>query len=579
MSTCTSEKLLEQTIKLNEKYENKAEEQAAIDLLEEVRRFRIRVPVIGKFSAGKSTLINTFLDFSTPLLAEDILPETAIPSEICYGEEDAAYLYPAHVAEPPMKMDLREFRHTPVSSESNSKVRLVLKHTKLEQIPQIDLVDMPGFDSGYQAHNRILDQYLPGSSAYLLVFSIDDAVLKENMAAVLKEIMLRGKLPPLAVVVTRAGRKTEEEQAEIVEKLTTALKKYYPGSFDIYLTERDAPESADVLLNFLQELQAQYAALQDKHYHAAVISRAERICMYLQGRLRNSALSETECEEQIQRIQEEMERLRSAVAVQKEHFRNLMPRCKDLILADVEDTLRCKKSSYVQRMIKGKPVEDKLNEDVRAAVIQGVQTHFEPELREYLSQVDARIQSAVQILAACSHGGDDLGEALKTGVGAGIVAGGATAALTSTGAITSLLSSSALTAGLAASLGASAASIAIPVIGLIVGTVTAALAFVIHKARQKERAEELGRELESSVFPKILEKLSLSIETSLEETLQKAEKAIDTEIQEKQQLLQKVLEDTQVKNDREKSARALESDQIRKDLEEMEALYHEYIGA
>ena len=62
MSDCRSVQLLEQMISLNQKYENLAEVQADTALLNEVRRFRIRVPVIGKFSAGKSTLINTFLD-------------------------------------------------------------------------------------------------------------------------------------------------------------------------------------------------------------------------------------------------------------------------------------------------------------------------------------------------------------------------------------------------------------------------------------------------------------------------------------------------------------------------------------
>lgn len=579
MTICKAEQLLEWTVALHRKYENEAEAKADAALLEEVRRFRIRVPVIGKFSAGKSTLLNTFLDYSTPLLAEDILPETAIPAEICYGDTDIAYLYPAGAAEPPREMRLSEFLHTPISPQSISKVRLVLNNTNLAELPQVDLVDMPGFDSGYQDHNRILDQYLPGSSAYLLVFSIDDAVLKDTLVSVLKEVVLRKHVPPLCVVITRAGRKTEEEQTEIVDKLTASLKKYYPGSFPVYLTERDNPGGASVLLGFLQSLQAQYGELLDRHYHAAVMARSEQVCLYLQGRLRNAALSESEYGEQIQRLREEMEELRGEVTVQKERFRSSLPRCKDLILADVEDTLRRKKSGYVQRMAKGQPIEDKLNEDVRAAVIQGFQTHFEPSLQNYLLQVDTRIQSTVRLLAAPSGEGGGMGEALVAGVGAGAAASGTAAALTSSGAITSLLSSSALTAGLTMSLGTSAVAIAIPVSGAVVGALAAVLAVAARKARQRERMEELGRELESSVFPKILENLSLSVETSLEETLQKAEAAIDTEIREKQQLLQKALEDTQTKYQQEKSEKELDSEQLQTDLNEMEDLCREYAGS
>lgn len=578
MSICGSEQLLEKTILLNQRYGNEAEAKAVAVLLDQIRQFRVRVPVIGKFSAGKSTLLNTFLDYRTPLLAEDILPETAVPTEIGYGDTEVAYLYPVNNSESPQKISLYEFLHIDIAPERVSKVRLELNHSKLARVPQVDLIDMPGFDSGYRDHNRVLDEYLPGGSAYLLVFSMEEAVLTETMISILKELLLRKKEAPLCVVLTRTGRRTQEAQDEIVDKLTTALKKYYPLAFHVYRTEREEPGSADVLLDFLQELQAQYAKLLDQHYQTAVAARVERVCTYLRGRINNAALSESECEEQINRIQEEMERLRSTISTQKERFRSSLPRCKDLILADVEDTLRRKKSSYVQRLMKGRRIEDKINEDVRAAVIQGLQTHFEPGLKVYLDQVDAQIQASVRVLAVTSTEHDSMSNALKAGVGAGIAAGGTAAAFTSTGAITSLLGSSALTAGLATSLGASAASIAIPVIGIAIGALAAALTFIMSKAKAQERMEELGRELESTVFPEILENLSHSIENALEDTMQKAEAAIDAEIQEKQQLLQKALEDAQTKRSQEEVETEQESAGMRADLEEMEALYHEYVG-
>lgn len=578
MSICGSERLLEKTILINQKYENEAEVKENAALLDKIRQFRIRVPVIGKFSAGKSTLLNTFLDYRTPLLAEDILPETAVPTEIGYGEADVAYLYPVNSAESPREISLHEFLHIDISPESVSKVRLELNHSKLARIPQVDLVDMPGFDSGYQDHNRVLDQYLPDGSAFLLVFSMEEAVLTETMIAILKELLLRKEEAPLCVVLTRTGRRTEEAQAEIIDKLTTSLKKYYPRPFYVYRTEREEPGSADVLLDFLQELQAQYAELQDQHYRTAVAAMVERVCMYLRGRINNSVLSESEYEEQISRIQEEMERLRSTISTQKERFRSSLPRCKDLILADVEDVLRRKKNSYVQRLMKGRRIEDKLNEDVRTAVIQGLQTHFEPGLQAYLTQVDAQIQASVRILAVPPTENDSMGSALKAGVGAGIAAGGTAAALTSTGAITSFLGSSALTAGLATSLGASAASIAIPIVGIAIGALAAVLTFIMSKAKAQERMEELGCELESTVFPKILENLALSIENALDETMQKAEAAIAAEIQEKQRLLQKALEDAQAKRSQQEMDHEQESSGMKMELEEMEALYHEYVG-
>ena len=87
-----TEALLEKLVEWNTKKGNEAQAQAVEALQRKVRAFRIRVPLIGKFSAGKSTLLNLLLD-EAELLEVDILPETALPTEICYAEEDHVYFY------------------------------------------------------------------------------------------------------------------------------------------------------------------------------------------------------------------------------------------------------------------------------------------------------------------------------------------------------------------------------------------------------------------------------------------------------------------------------------------------------
>lgn len=575
MSDYLSEQVLEHTIALHEKYQNTAESAADAALLEELSRFRIRVPVIGKFSAGKSTLLNTFLGYRTTLLAEDILPETAIPAELCYGDEDRVLLYPAEKDAPPVEWTVRDFLHNRPTPDDARKVRLELNNRKLAQIPQIDLVDMPGFDSGYQDHNRILDEYLPGSNAYILVFSADDATLKNNLSSILKELKLREKEFPLCVVLTRTGRCAPQELDELTEKLETSLKKLVTVPFSIYRVERDDPGSADCLLNFLEDLQENYGVLLERHYHSAVLARLERACLYLRERIRNQELSESDCASQAQRIQAEMERLRTSVEQQKNKFRASLPQCAELILADVEEMLRRKKHSYVQSLIKGTSIDNRLNEDVRAAVIQGVQTHFEPKLHAYLAQVETQIQSTLHLLSSPGMSGSGAAEALGAGLGMGVAAGGAAAALTSTGALGTLLSSS-LSAGLATSLGASAVAVAVPVIGAVVAGLTALLVWAHRKAREKEQMDKLEAELESSVFPQLLNQLAQTLENALDETIRKAEAAIDQEIQEKQQLLQKALDDVSARQAREDAEARDTAASLQADLNEMEGLYREY---
>ena len=58
----------------------------------------------------------------------------------------------------------------------------------LKQIKSVNIVDLPGFDTSIELHNRAIDQYLPNSLAYLLVVSSDEPVLKESISDFLKEL-------------------------------------------------------------------------------------------------------------------------------------------------------------------------------------------------------------------------------------------------------------------------------------------------------------------------------------------------------------------------------------------------------
>ena len=70
--------------------------------------------------------------------------------------------------------------------------------------------------------------------------------------------------------------------------------------------------------------------------------------------------------------------------------------------------------------------------------------------------------------------------------------------------------------------------------------------------------------------------LAQTLENALDETMRKAEAAIDQEIQEKQQLLQKALDDVSARQAREDAEARDTAASLQADLNEMEGLYREY---
>ena len=54
-----------------------------VKILEGMDTYRVNTPVVGNFSTGKSSMINAII--GKPLLSVEITPETAVPTEIYYG--------------------------------------------------------------------------------------------------------------------------------------------------------------------------------------------------------------------------------------------------------------------------------------------------------------------------------------------------------------------------------------------------------------------------------------------------------------------------------------------------------------
>ena len=188
---------------IEEKYELAGDD---LDLVvEEMEHFKVVSPVIGNFSTGKSSLLNAVV--GRPLVSVDVTPETAVPAEIYYGENHVYQIHEGRIQE----HSLEDLPLKGLTSKNTDVLRIEYDNEFLKQIPSVKIVDLPGFDTSIELHNKVIDQYLPKSLAYLLAVSCDEPVLKQNIVDLLKELKLYKT--PIYLVMTKCGRLTEEELA------------------------------------------------------------------------------------------------------------------------------------------------------------------------------------------------------------------------------------------------------------------------------------------------------------------------------------------------------------------------------
>lgn len=172
----------------------------------------IKVPIVGDFSAGKSSLINCLIG-RNGLLPVDITPETAVAYEIYYSASEKVELYREgnKIDEKPID----SIKQLSVKPGDIAKVYVNAPVIKSYQDKGIILVDMPGIDSGIKEHNDAILHYINRGTAFVLLTDSESGSLRESTISFITELSKYNLKP--AVIISKIDKKPESEVAEIKE--------------------------------------------------------------------------------------------------------------------------------------------------------------------------------------------------------------------------------------------------------------------------------------------------------------------------------------------------------------------------
>lgn len=180
----------------------------------------IKVPIVGDFSAGKSSLVNCLLG-RNGLLPVDITPETAVAYEIYYSVSEKVKLYRDGI-----KIDERSvdcIKQLSVKPGDIAKVYVNSPVIKSYQDKGIVLVDMPGIDSGIKEHNDAILHYINKGTAFVLLTDSESGSLRESTISFITELSKYNLKP--AVIISKIDKKPESEIAEIKEYVEFQAKR------------------------------------------------------------------------------------------------------------------------------------------------------------------------------------------------------------------------------------------------------------------------------------------------------------------------------------------------------------------
>ena len=192
--------------------------QAIEPLKQELAEAELIVPVVGAFSAGKSTLINSFLgDGPLPV---GITPETALATELRHSASE--YVEGIRADGEAARFAAEEITALKEQAQQYRYAKVFLNSEPLREILPLVLVDMPGFDSPLDLHHRAILTYLSRGSHYAILISVEEGTVTRSAQRQFSEIHEAGK--EFSVFLSKADLRPASEVADIAGKIEDQLE-------------------------------------------------------------------------------------------------------------------------------------------------------------------------------------------------------------------------------------------------------------------------------------------------------------------------------------------------------------------
>lgn len=495
--------------------------------LEEIKNAKVCTPIIGKFSSGKSALVNTILGYSRKILKEDITPETAIPAEIVYSDtEDSITMIKNDGSY--NSIAVNDYRNYIADATTVKCARIQLRNSILKEIPDVMVVDMPGFESGFEIHNKAIDNYLPRSQAYIVAFPADDMIVRSSVGNILRELCIYDT--PLCVVITKYDKRNHDFDVTF-NKMKESLKRFV-GEREIYYCRTSSfTGDAEELENFLKMIQKQSKKILAKKYSIPTLNVLDVTENYLKATIANSQLSESELEEEDSRLQKQLTDFDAKISKEQGSFDMELVECIEAIKSDVQQVLHAEESTLVAMALNKQNINEHLNHLVRSTVAVSVKKKFIPKVEQYMKKISNCFQD------------EFLGNLH----------------------LTFHFDSNMLDKSITSSIVAVIASL---VLGTPILAIITAIFIKLSGDRKREKAkQDILMKLRSEVFPHILNEVGKGLEQTIAKQITILNTSIQEEIRTQREILEKSMADLRARIHDENSRKENDIIRMKADLE------------
>lgn len=525
-----------------------------------VNNFRINAPLIGLFSAGKSSILNKYLNIDLPVGIE---AKTSVACEFVYDTDE--YLEVITDKNESSRKSIAELKDLTI--ENCSFVRMHLNNNKLMNMKDITIVDMPGLDSGYEQHNKAIKNYINSASYFIIIMDIENGTIKKSLLDFLKELDLYSL--NFGFILSKYEQK-DETDIENITKNTKENILNYIGK-DVFVGKVSVLNSdiAD-FENILSNMQV-IAIAKNCLYSSLKLILEEDLLKELNRKLKYDRFDIGEINKNIRELEKKSQDIEKSIEKEAYFIKNKANhQLADAILSDISNTL----SENVDMLVmKAKENSSALGDTINSLIRPVISSSADRHLKELFAEIYERLQvdftssfgelkiDSVNIVNL-KKGDEEIDIALKS------IMDLAARYLPTFG----LGGAGALATTAAASTAVTFASVAVPIGAALILALAPAIFKMAKGARESMRDENIKSQILGNIIPKVLSQIRSELDKSIYEQTDAFIKAVREKFDVEQNNIKETLE--KAKKDKEISENeAKEKEELLKaDIEKTEKL-------
>lgn len=342
----------------------------------------IKVPLVGVFSAGKSSLLNVFTE-KVAMLPVDTMPETAVAYELYYSLNESVELY--RNGEKIDSKPLADIKQLDTKPGDIAKVYCTSEPIKKLQERGIILVDMPGIGSGLERHDAAIFNYINSGTAFVLIVDAEQGSLRGSTMTFMQELSQYNMHP--AILISKIDKKTDSEVKAITEYIEYQLSKL--GSTDSFVgTVCSVNNDLNGFTTYLESLNPEALVREklNKKFRYIVNSVIEQINLRIQIKDKDIA----DVEGKIKQLEAEIANVKLELPV-ADGYADSPEKSTEDVLDSVRLALSNKATDIAQMII---DKED--SETVKAAIVSIVRSAVILALKDESEQYSVALGAAVK---------------------------------------------------------------------------------------------------------------------------------------------------------------------------------------